>query len=175
MDSRGYGRRVGISRPSRLLTEGLAVAGLLASTAGLYWTLTGGSESVAGGSAFAAGIAALVASMVLAGRRNPRTRYRPDPWRQPEWLTIGVAALVLSAFAATGAGLQASVYPVRVPGLPALPALAVLACALPGLVVAPPVAGRTDRRAGGRALGRRAPSAAPAVATPAGRTKAEWP
>ena len=65
MDSRGYGRRVGISRPTRLLTGGLAVAGLLACTAGLYWTLTGGSPGFGGGSAFAAGMVALVASMVL--------------------------------------------------------------------------------------------------------------
>jgi energy-coupling factor transport system permease protein len=172
MDSRGYGRRSGTTRRTRRLTEGLAVAGLLASTAGLYSTLTDGTESVFGGSAFAAGIAALVASMMLAGRRNPRTRYRPDPWRQPEWITVGVGALVISTFAVTSTDLQASLYPVRAPGLPALPALAILACALPGLINARPVAGPTDRRAGGSSFRRRIAAAGPAIATPAGRSKA---
>jgi len=112
-----------------------------------------------------------VASMVLAGRRNPRTRYRPDPWRRPEWITFGVGALALAAFAVTSAGLQASVYPLRAPDLPALPALAVLACALPGLISARPVAGSTDRPAGSFAVWPR-PSAQPAVAAPVGRSEA---
>jgi len=171
MDSRGYGRRVGISRRTRRLTEGLAVAGLLASTAGLYWSVTDGSDNIRSTSAFGAGIAALVASMVLAGRRNPRTRYRPDPWRRPEWITLGLAALALAAFAATSAGLQASVYPLRAPGLPALPALAVLACALPGLIIARPVAASRERPAGSFALWPR-PSAEPVVMAPVGRSEA---
>jgi energy-coupling factor transport system permease protein len=171
MDSRGYGRRVGISRRTRRLTGGLAVAGLMASTAGLYWSVTGGSDSIRSGSAFGAGIVALVVSMVLAGRRNPRTRYRPDPWRRPEWITFGLGALVLAAFAVTSSGLQISVYPIRSPGLPALPALAVLACALPGLITARPVAGSTARPAGLFAI-RARPSTRPAVAAPAGRSEA---
>ncbi|MBO0731015.1 MAG: energy-coupling factor transporter transmembrane protein EcfT, partial [Acidimicrobiaceae bacterium] len=166
MDSRGYGRRAGISRRTRLLTGVLTIGGLLASTGGLYWTLTGGSESFGGGSALAAGIAALVASMALAGRRNPRTRYRPDPWRRPEWLTAGVGALALSAFAATSAGLQASVYPVRAPALPLLPALAALACALPAMITARPVARSVDRPTTAFVAGRQT------AATPAARSKA---
>jgi energy-coupling factor transport system permease protein len=172
MDSRGYGRRVGISRRTRLLTGGLAVAGLLACTAGLYWTLTGGSESFGGGSAFAAGLVALTASMALAGRRNPRSRYRPDPWRLPEWLTVGVGAVVLLAFVGTSADLQASVYPLRAPSLPVLPALAILACALPGLIVARPVAGPVYRGIGLSApAGNEATAPGPAVDAPAGRSE----
>jgi energy-coupling factor transport system permease protein len=176
MDSRGYGRRVGLTRRIRLVTGSLAVAGLLAGTAGLYWTLTGGSESFAGGSAFAAGMAALVASMVLAGRRNPRSRYRPDRWGRPEWLTAGVGAFALSAFAATTTGLQTSVYPLRAPGLPALPALAILACALPGVIVARPVSDPAHRGSGWPAAGRRpATTPEPAVAAPAGRPEMGLP
>ncbi len=171
MDSRGYGRRIGISRRTRRLTEALAVAGLLACTTGLYWSVTGGSDSTRSASAFGAGITALVASMALAGRRNPRTRYRPDPWRQPEWITLGTGVLALAAFAATNAGLQASVYPLRAPSLPALPALAVLVCVLPGLIPARPVAGSTNGPAASLDI-RHRPATRPAVPDPVGGSRA---
>ena len=40
------------------------------------------------------GVAAAVAGLVLAGRRVGRTRYRPDPWRWPEFVVMlsGIAS-----------------------------------------------------------------------------------
>jgi energy-coupling factor transport system permease protein len=50
----------------------------------------------------AAGVVAAVWGLVGAGSRVARTRYRPDPWRVPEWLVLGsgVAAATVAVVAA---------------------------------------------------------------------------
>ena len=42
------------------------------------------------------GVGAVVAvlGLVSAGRRVQRTRYRPDPWRTPELVTVGIGLAV---------------------------------------------------------------------------------
>ena len=53
----------------------------------------------------------------LAGRRSIRTRYRPDPWRGPEWVTVlsgAVPAIVLVLARASGdAGAARPLQPAR--------------------------------------------------------------
>jgi energy-coupling factor transport system permease protein len=78
------------------------------------------------------GLAAATAGLWLGGRRSPRTRYRPDPWKWPEW---AVSACGLAAAAAT-AGAHAT-------GTPALPAAA-LVVAVAVALLSPP--GRREAR-----------------------------
>jgi energy-coupling factor transport system permease protein len=44
------------------------------------------------------GVAAAVSGLVLAGRRIDRTRYRPDPWRWPEFAVMlsGIATAAVA-------------------------------------------------------------------------------
>jgi energy-coupling factor transport system permease protein len=98
MDSRGYGRTAAIPPARRRATAALTLAGLLAVCAGLYGLLGGDSPAALGAPALVLGPAAAIAGLWLGGRRSPRTRYRPDPWRWPEWLVsaCGLAAAVAS-------------------------------------------------------------------------------
>jgi energy-coupling factor transport system permease protein len=74
-----------------------------------------------------------------------RSRYRPDPWRWPEWAVVGsgaVSAIVLSLGAGYDpAALNPSLYPLSWPALPVLPALAILVAALAAVAAPPPPAG----------------------------------
>jgi energy-coupling factor transport system permease protein len=86
---------------------------------------------------FVAGGVLLGTSLVLAGSRGARTRYRPDPWRTPEWITVlaGAAALggLLLAASLGVADLHPDYSPLRFPTLPLLPAIAIGFGALPAL------------------------------------------
>ncbi|HEY3954186.1 MAG TPA: CbiQ family ECF transporter T component [Streptosporangiaceae bacterium] len=142
MDSRGYGRTGGASRGSRRLTAALLLGGLAGLCLGAYGLLGAGLPGgvAAGGSA--AGAAACVAGLVLGGRRVSRTRYRPDPWRWPEWAVAGcgvVSAVVLSVHLGYDPGaLNPDLYPLHWPSLPLLPTAAILAAALAAVMAPPP-------------------------------------
>jgi len=95
MDSRGYGRRGGVSRDQRRVTSILLLVALGALCVGLYGLLDAGGAgwlhaSVAGVSVgvlmVVAGFALAALALRLAGRRAVRTRYRPDAWLGAEWL-----------------------------------------------------------------------------------------
>jgi energy-coupling factor transport system permease protein len=101
MDSRGYGRASAVSAARRRATATLTISGLLAVCAGLYGLLGKESPAVLGAPVLVLGLAAATAGLWLGGRRSPRTRYRPDPWKWPEWVVSGFG---LAAAAATGAG-----------------------------------------------------------------------
>lgn len=145
MDSRGYGRRGAVSRHDRMLSGSLLVAGLIGICAGLYGLLSGddGARSV-GLTAFAVGAALGVAGMVAGGRNVRRTRYRPDPWRAPEWAVVacgGAAAVALIiAGVVDPAQLYPSVFPLAWPALPPVPTLGILAALLPAWLAPPVVA-----------------------------------
>lgn len=92
MSARGYGRRGPAWRqtPHRTQTAAL-LAALLALTLGAY-----GLTDVHVPAPVSLGLIAggtLLTAVVLgwAGRAQQRTRYRPDPWRAPEWFILGCA------------------------------------------------------------------------------------
>lgn len=141
MDSRGYGRSGTATRSSRRLTAALLLAGLLGLCVGGYGLLAASAPHDLGVPAVIAGVTACVAGLVLGGRRVHRTQYRPDPWRTPEWIVLGCAILTAAVLYSVpdGLGLNPSFRPLHWPGLPVLPAVAILLAALPAFVAPPPV------------------------------------
>ena len=99
MDSRGYGRTGRASPAARRLTAGLLLTGLPVCASAAYGLLdpTVPRRSASAGSPSARSLC--VAGLALGGRRVSRSRYRPDPWRWPEWVVAAsglTSAVVLS-------------------------------------------------------------------------------
>jgi energy-coupling factor transport system permease protein len=142
MDARGYGRTGTATRSSRLATAGLLLAGLAGLCLGAYGLLGAVLAPAAGTGAFAAGAVLCVAGLALGGRRVSRSRYRPDPWRWPEWVVTGcglASAVVLCLNTGYNpAALNPGVYPLHWPTLPVLPAVAIGLSALAVLAAPPP-------------------------------------
>jgi len=142
MDTRGYGRRAPTSARVQRLT-GLATGlGFLAVSVGVYGVLDAGAPSGLGLPVLGAGCVALAAGLFMGGTRAVRTRYRPDPWRGPEWLVSasGLAALAGTIVAARLVGGADALNPSLSPlGWPTLPwaAVAGVALALAPAVAAP--------------------------------------
>ncbi len=141
MDARGYGRRGTTGRAVGAVTAVSSLAGPLAILAGLYGLLDAGSPPVLGLPLLGAGTALGFVALAAGSRRNPRTRYRPDPWRTREWLVAGsgiaaaAAVLVTALSGRFGADqLLPATVPLPVPGLPPLATAGILLAALPALV-----------------------------------------
>ena len=119
MDARGYGRRIAVATSSRRLAGGATVCGLLLMAVGIYGAIDGGSLLGLGLPVLA--VAALLCGVGLAvgGRRTARSRYRPDPWRQPEWIVAGSGLVALVAMSVAHAldvpGLTVSFSPLAFP------------------------------------------------------------
>ncbi|MFF7457407.1 CbiQ family ECF transporter T component [Kitasatospora sp. NPDC008115] len=148
MDTRGFGRTAAVPRRIAVLTAVLTLTGLLGICLAAYGLLT------AGGGGWAVpvlviGLAAAFAGLLLGGRRSVRTRYRPDPWALPEWLTAGsgIAVAVSTAWLASldPLAFAPTVVPPTAPVLPAAAAAAVLLGLVPALA-APPPPSSTDTR-----------------------------
>ncbi len=171
MDSRGYGRRAGVTAASRRLTATLMVAGMCGLCLGAYGLLDGSAAAPVGIPALAAGAALCGLGLALGGRRVVRSQYRPDPWRAAEWGVVLcglVPAVVLVGRLATHpAALAPSTDPLVWPALPVVPVLAILVAGLAAVVAPPPV--RSARRDAGRADPAARGSAATGSAAPAGR------
>lgn len=101
MDSRGYGRRAHLPRLTRRLSGGGVLIGLGAAVAGTYQVISAGGGHRLGIALLAGGTALAVIAGFVAGRRVQRTRYRPDPWRGPEWLVVGCGAVVAITYLLT--------------------------------------------------------------------------
>ena len=130
MESRGYGRSVHRDGRSRRWATMLTFVGLCGVLAGVYGLLDGGSAPLLGLPLLVAGSVAATASLAVGARRDPRSRYRPDPWAAPEWMVLasGAAAggLVLVAAQRGVPGIVMQTSPAVWPTLPLLPALGVL-------------------------------------------------
>ncbi len=89
----------------------------------------------------ALGVAAAAAGLFSAGRRVERTRYRPDPWRWPEFVVIASGMFV----AVSGWWISRNQFEVAYPPLSEFPqvsglALAAAAVGLLGALCSPPPA-----------------------------------
>lgn len=137
MDARGFGRRGSVPAGRRRTTAALTTTGLLAVVASAYGVLQPGAPGLLGLPMLVAGCALALAGLVVGSRAGGRSRYRPDPWRTPEWLVAaaGVAAVVGMALA--GQGLDPSTSPPEWPGLPLTALLGVLLALLPAWTAPP--------------------------------------
>ena len=133
MDSRGYGRHASGDRPLHRWARALLLLGLVGALVGSYFVIDPSADHLAGTATIVAGTALAVTGGALSARRVSRTRYRPDIWSLPEWLTLACATVVVGGYlllhedpnAATG---------LHWPALPIVPFLATLVAALPGVI-----------------------------------------
>ncbi|MFE9553248.1 energy-coupling factor transporter transmembrane protein EcfT [Streptomyces sp. NPDC006703] len=141
MDARGYGRTAQVPPAIRHTTTVLTLGGLLGVCAGTYGLLAAEGAGY-GLPVLAAGLLAALAGLRLGGRRQIRTRYRPDRWGGRSWLVAGsgaaVAALTLWAGTYAPQALTLGVLPLTAPSLPLWPALSLLAGLLPAFVAPVP-------------------------------------
>ena len=133
MDTRGYGRATRASRTERILQAGLVLTGLVGIALGLFAVL---GASGWGWLLLVLGLAMAISGILVAGRRIPRTRYRPDPWGWPETLTTATG--ITAAVAVIASSTSAITLPLTWPTLPPLAVAAILACALPAALTPPP-------------------------------------
>jgi len=138
MDSRGYGRSGAVTPRERRTQAGLVLAGFAGVLVGMYGLFDSAAPRVLGWPMLAGGVLMAVLGLRAAGRRSPRTAYRPDPWRGPEWLTAGSGALVAVAFLAwSPTALLQMTTPLTWPDLVIVPALAVLVAVGPAFWTPP--------------------------------------
>jgi energy-coupling factor transport system permease protein len=135
MDTRGYGRSAGASPGERRVTGALLLAGLCGICVGVYAGLDTTAPRVLATPMLVVGVVVAVVGLVAAGRRVPRSRYRPDPWRAPELVVMATGL----AAAATMWWVARNQIVVAYPDLASWPGLtgAALLAATVGLVAAP--------------------------------------
>ncbi len=135
MDSRGYGRRGDVAPATRRTSASLLIVGLIAACIGTYALVSQASPWVLTVPMLTLGCAACITALALSARRSTRTRYRPDPWRLPEWLVLLAGAIPAVTFTAIAwsspAALLATTSPPAWPQLPLIPAVAVLIAMTP--------------------------------------------
>jgi energy-coupling factor transport system permease protein len=165
MDARGYGRTGMSSLRSRRATGALLIGGMGALCLGSYGLFDRSAPTALGLPVLAGGLAVCAAGLMVGSRRVHRTRYRPDPWRAPEWGVVACGALPAVVLSAAAAGLNPSTDPLAWPGLPLLPTLAAVAAAAAALVAPPPTV-RTRRLRTSQVEGR--PADPPPGVVPAG-------
>ena len=135
MDARGFGRRGGVPRRTRLTATGLTVIGLLAICAGTYGLLASGAPAALGIPLMLVGAAVAVVGFAVGNRASGRSRYRPDVWRLAEWGVALCGAAVAAAYVSLAhsdpASLDAMSTPLQVPDLPWPLVVVTLVAALP--------------------------------------------
>ncbi|MDQ1513849.1 MAG: energy-coupling factor transport system permease protein, partial [Microbacteriaceae bacterium] len=148
------GRRGATPAATRRVTAGLTLGGLLAMVASSYGLIDRSAPMVLGVPLLGAGAALTASGFGLGARRGGRTRYRPDPWRHPEWLVAGagLAAAVTVVLGPAGQ-LAPSTLPLVAPKLPLVPFLGLLVALLPAWL-APPLP-RGHAATAGRGTARR--------------------
>lgn len=142
MDGRGYGRTASVAPRQRATAGALLIAGLLGACCGTYGLLDGTAPRLLGLPMLIGGVGLAAIGLTVSGRRVQRSRYRPDPWRGPEWSVAAVGLVVGGALIATSRvdvlGLVPSLQPLTWPDLPVVPALAIGLGVVPAWL-APPV------------------------------------
>ncbi|HAN70368.1 MAG TPA: cobalt ABC transporter permease [Actinobacteria bacterium] len=150
MDSRGYGRRGTQPPAQRRAAAALLLGGLVAACIGIYGLVSTGSPALLGLPLLVLGTVATVGALALAGRSRVRTRYRPDPWRGPEWL-VSAAGIVTAALFSAGAyldvpGMMTAFDPPAWPQLPWIALVAIGVSTIPAWAAPPlpPSASRVE-------------------------------
>jgi energy-coupling factor transport system permease protein len=147
MDARGYGRHREVSTRARRLSAAGMTVGLLAVAVGLYGVADSGAPGALGLPLVAVGASVLAAALFAGGRRSTRTRYRPDPWRLPEWVVSasGLAALggmVLAGRLPGGpAALDPATTPLHWPTVSPVAVVGILLALLPAVAAPTPPSG----------------------------------
>jgi energy-coupling factor transport system permease protein len=142
MDSRGYGRRTSVPAATRRWTGVALLGGLLGAGFGVFGLLDAGSSLLSASTALVIGGVVAATGLRAAGGRTVRTRYRPDPWLAPEWLTV--AAGIAAAVGVTVTGIvdplavSPPTSPLAAPPLPPIATAGVLLALLPAFVTPPP-------------------------------------
>ncbi|MEJ7650661.1 MAG: energy-coupling factor transporter transmembrane component T [Nakamurella sp.] len=94
MESRGYGRRRAVPRAVRRLSALLLILGVLGLLVGVYSVFDTNSPPYLTPPMLLGGFGIAAAGLHFAGRRSPRTRYRPDRWQAAEVCVAVSGALV---------------------------------------------------------------------------------
>jgi energy-coupling factor transport system permease protein len=131
MDSRGYGRRAHLPALTRRLSGGGVLVGLAAAVAGTYQVISAGGGHRLGIALLSGGTALAIVAGFVAGRRVQRTRYRPDPWRGPEWLVVACGGVVAAAYTVDVHDALTEGVAFAWPTLQVVPFLATLVAAVP--------------------------------------------
>lgn len=131
MDSRGYGRRAHLRAVTRRVSGAGVLIGLGAAVVGTYQVISTGNGHRLGVVLLCGGTALAVVAGFVAGRRVQRTRYRPDPWRAPEWLVVGCGLITALTYAFTVHDALTEGVPLAWPTLRIVPFLATLVAAVP--------------------------------------------
>lgn len=133
MDSRGYGRRAGRSPRERRITGALLLGGLVAVAIGCYGLFDPGAPVALPLPALGGGALLLVAGLLAAGRRTPRSRYRPDRFDARARL-VGLSGVVACVAVSLSHGLHPSAQPPAAPELPVAAVVGLLIALLPAAV-----------------------------------------
>jgi energy-coupling factor transport system permease protein len=143
MDSRGYGRTGTASRRARRATGAVMLAGMCGLCIGVYGLLDSSVPGPLGLPALLGGSALCLVGLAIGSRRVGATRYRPDPWRAPEWIVaasgIVPAVVFVVGFGVHPGSLNPSTDPLVWSTLPLLPTLAVLVALVPAIAAPPPL------------------------------------
>lgn len=143
MDARGYGRTAGASRASRRVTGALVLVGLGGVCVGTYGLLDATTPRLLGLPMLLGGTLMAGAGVAASASRVPRTRYRPDPWRLPEWgvafAGVAVATILYVVAAVDPTNLNPSLQPLTWPPLPLVATLGLLVGAAPAFIAPPPM------------------------------------
>lgn len=144
MDSKGYGRNAHRSVQQRWFTGAALLTGIVLIVIGVFFLLGTATPQwgMWGLAAVAIGLVCAAASLFLAGRRNTRTRYRPNTWHRSDILTAltgaGVAALFTIAARIDPSGMATATGPPVWPSLPILAALGLVLAVTPAWIAPPP-------------------------------------
>ena len=150
MDARGYGRREHTTAGAERLTTAMTLGGLIVAMMGLYGVFVTVGFSWSSWPLVAAGLILSYVGLRRAGAQVRRTAYRPDPWRAPEWVTVGsglgAALAVVVARRIDPAGLILPLEPLGWPQLPVLVLVGLLLATLPAFLTPAPRSSRDAPR-----------------------------
>jgi energy-coupling factor transport system permease protein len=142
MDARGYGRQADLSPSVRRVAAGSTIVGLIAICGGVYGVLDSGAPAALGLPLLGIGALVCAVGLVAKGRRTPRTRYRPDAWGAPEWITVASGAVALAGIVLAAridpSSIRMPLYPLEWPAVPIAAVVGAVLGVIPAFVAPAP-------------------------------------